>query len=136
MLNDSNEFVCDWSETCGKLATRVLEYFVDGETSVSGDKKGGIFCNEHVVRELADLNLPVAFVRTGGDGSPQACRVNEVKTCSIEDYVCREIGPDRLIYVRVGKNVDPTLWNFPPQARGTAFACKKEELPAAPVEDL
>jgi len=136
MLNDTNEFVCDWGKDCGKLATRVLEYFIDGEASVSGDKQSGIFCNEHVVLELADLNRPGSFVRTGRAGDTEACWINEVKNYSIEDYVCYEPGPDRLVYVRVGKNVDPTLWGLPSQTRGAVFACKADETPVAPVEDL
>jgi hypothetical protein len=136
MLNDENEFVCDWSKDCGRLATRVLEYYLDAETSLSGDKKGGIFCDAHVVRELADLHSPGTFVLTGGDVSTEACTINELKNYSVEDCVCYASGQNYLIYVRVGKNVDPTLWGFPPQTRGAVFACKADETPVAPVEDL
>jgi len=136
MLNDRNEFVCDWNKECGKLATRVLEYFVDGETSLSGDKKGGIFCDEHVIWELADLHLPGTFVQTGSDGSQETCSINELKSYPVEDCVCYETGQDRLIYVRIGKNVDPTLWGFPSQTSGTVLACKADETGVPPVEDL
>jgi len=136
MLNDTNEFVCDWSKDCGRLATRVLEYYVDGETSLSGDKNGAIFCDAHVVRELADLHSPGTFVLTGSDGGTEACTINEFKNYSVEDCVCYATGQNHLIYVRVGKNVDPTLWGLRSQTRGTVFACKADDMPAAPVEDL
>lgn len=136
MLNGRNEFVCDWSKECGEAATRVLEYYVDSETSLSGDKKSGIYCDEHVILELADLHLPGTFVQTTTDGSLEACSINELKSYPVEDCVCYETGPDHLIYVRIGKNVDPTLWDFPSTARGTVIALKKEEMPTGLVEEL
>jgi hypothetical protein len=136
MLNDRNEFVCDWSKECGEAATRVLEYYVDSETSLSGDKKSGIYCDEHVIWELADLHLPGTFVQTGSDGSQETCSLNELKSYPVEDCVCYETGRDRFTYVRIGRNVDPTVWGFPSQARGTVFACKKEEMRTGLVEGL
>lgn len=136
MLNDRNEFVCDWGKECGEAATRVLEYYVDGETSFSGDKNSGIYCDKHVIWELADLHLPGAFVQTGNDGGTEACSIDELNSYSIEDCVCYETGRDHLIYVRIGSNVAPTVWGFPSQARGTVFACKKEEMPTGLAEDL
>lgn len=116
----NKRFTCD-QPGCDKVATRVLRYFVDGPQSVSLDARSEQFCDEHAETEMLLLQSPGMFAQTMPGGADVECTVSELTNLSIEDHCCWERTKDGRVAVRVGSNVDPELWGYRPESRGTTF---------------
>ena len=120
MINEKNEVVCNYPRDCGKPATRVLSYYVDAPTALSLDHKSEAFCDKHAEAEMRTLQKPGLFFFGSGAKRVDGI-VRELSNDSIEDCCSHHVNEDRTVIVRVGKNVDPTLWGYAPERRGTTF---------------
>jgi hypothetical protein len=119
MISENKEFICDYGENCGKLATRVLRYHT---RSSAGELEyhSEMFCDEHAETEMRKIQRSGVCVPDPGPRRRKGIEP-KITNCSLEDDCWHEFAKDRKMVVRVGKNVDPTWYGYVPERRGTTF---------------